>query len=68
VRFLVDAQLPRRLSRWLQQRGHDVIHTQELVRGNRTPDPDLLLQANLEKRVLVTKDADFQSGQMAIRE
>jgi predicted nuclease of predicted toxin-antitoxin system len=27
VKFLVDAQLPRRLALWLQQRGHDVIHT-----------------------------------------
>jgi predicted nuclease of predicted toxin-antitoxin system len=25
VKFLVDAQLPRRLALWLQQRGHDVI-------------------------------------------
>jgi predicted nuclease of predicted toxin-antitoxin system len=60
VRFLVDAQLPRRLARWLQERGHDVVHTQELVRSNRTPDPALLLQANVESRILVTKDADFQ--------
>jgi len=31
VKFLVDAQLPRRLALWLQQRGHDVIHTLDLA-------------------------------------
>ena len=30
MKFLGDAQLPRRLALWLQQRGHDVIHTLEL--------------------------------------
>jgi predicted nuclease of predicted toxin-antitoxin system len=60
VKFLVDAQLPRRLGRWLQAQGHDVIHTEELARKNRTPDPLILAQANSETRILITKDADFQ--------
>ena len=57
---MFDAKLPRRLARWLQERGHDVVHTQELAQRNRTPDPALLAQANMESRILVTKDADFQ--------
>lgn len=60
VKFLVDAQLPRRLALWLQQRGHEAVHTLELARQNRTPDSSLLDLANAEQRVLITKDTDFQ--------
>jgi predicted nuclease of predicted toxin-antitoxin system len=60
VKFLVDAQLPRRLALWLQQRGHDLIHTLDLVQQNRTPDPFLLALANQDDRVLITKDTDFE--------
>ena len=60
MKFLVDAQLPRRLALWLQQRGHDVIHTLDLAQQNRTPDPSLLALANTEQRVLITKDTDFE--------
>jgi len=35
MKFLVDAQLPRRLARWLQASGHDAIHTRDLPEGNR---------------------------------
>jgi predicted nuclease of predicted toxin-antitoxin system len=60
VKFLVDAQLPRRLALWLQQRGHDVVHTLNLPQQNRTPDPFLLAMSNKEDRVLITKDTDFE--------
>ncbi len=60
MKFLVDAQLPRRLALWLRQRGHDVIHTLDLDQQNRTPDPFLLALANQDDRVLVTKDTDFE--------
>lgn len=59
MKFLVDAQLPRRLALWLQQRGHDVIHTLDLAQQNRTPDTFLLTLARNEDRVLITKDTDF---------
>jgi len=42
MRFLVDAQLPRRLSDWLNKQGHDAIHTLDLPRANRTSDDELL--------------------------
>lgn len=60
MKFLIDAQLPRRLARWLSERGHDVHHTEELSGRNRTPDSALLAHADNETRVLITKDADFQ--------
>lgn len=56
----MDAQLPRTLAHWLQQHGHDVIHTLDLREQNRTKDSLLLELANREDRTLVTKDADFQ--------
>jgi predicted nuclease of predicted toxin-antitoxin system len=59
VKFLVDAQLPRRMCRWLADGGHDALHTLDLPLGNRTPDEALIQQADLEGRVLVTKDDDF---------
>lgn len=60
MKLLVDAQLPRRLALWLQQRGHDVVHTLDLAQKNRTPDPFLLALANKDNRVLITKDTDFE--------
>jgi predicted nuclease of predicted toxin-antitoxin system len=60
VKFLVDAQLPLALARWLWQRGHDAAHTLELPDHNRTKDSTLLQLANADGRTLVTKDADFQ--------
>ena len=60
MKFLVDAQLPRRLAHWLQERGHDAVHTLELAQQNRTPDASLLALSNDEQRALITKDTDFQ--------
>ena len=59
MKFLVDAQLPRRLAGWLREAGHDARHTLELRLGNRTPDHTLVELAALEQRVVVTKDSDF---------
>ena len=39
MEFLVDAQLPWRLARWLQSEGHDAVHTRDLPQGNRRPTP-----------------------------
>jgi predicted nuclease of predicted toxin-antitoxin system len=35
MKFLVDAQLPRRLAQWLQAEGHEAVHTRDLPKGNR---------------------------------
>jgi predicted nuclease of predicted toxin-antitoxin system len=59
MRFLIDAQLPRRLADWLDQSGFDSIHTLDLPRGNRTPDGELISISIEEKRILVTKDSAF---------
>jgi len=59
MKFIVDAHLPRRLARLLQQAGHDAIHTPDLSRGNRTPDSIINIVSAQEQRVVVTKDSDF---------
>ena len=38
MKFLLDAQLPRRLVYRLREAGHEVTHTLDLPDGNRTSD------------------------------
>ena len=59
MRFLVDAQLPRRLAVWLADAGYDTIHTLDLPQANRTPDSEICRIADDETRIVVTKDDDF---------
>jgi predicted nuclease of predicted toxin-antitoxin system len=59
MKFLVDAQLPRRMVSWLASAGCDALHTLDLPDKNRTTDTQLIACADQEQRVVVTKDADF---------
>lgn len=59
MRFLVDAQLPRRMVGWLTAAGCDAIHTLDLLDGNRTTEAQVTEAADREQRAVVTKDADF---------
>ncbi len=59
MNFLVDAQLPRRMTAWLTAAGCDARHTLDLPAGNRTADDQINDVADQEQRVVVTKDADF---------
>lgn len=59
MKFLVDAQLPRRMAWWMREHGHDVVHTLDLPERNRTTDGTVTEIADAENRVVVTKDADF---------
>ena len=65
MRFVVDAQLPRRLCTFLSDLGHDCVHTLDLPDGNRTPDQDLARLADNESRALITKDEDFVLSRIA---
>jgi predicted nuclease of predicted toxin-antitoxin system len=60
MRFLLDAQLPKRLASIFVEARHDVIHTSDLPLGNRTPDTELIRIAERDQRVVVTKDRDFE--------
>lgn len=59
MKFLVDAQLPRKLAYILQQEGYDAIHTLDLPQQNRTKDSAIISIADAEQRIVITKDADF---------
>ncbi len=59
MKFLVDAQLPRRIVRWLREAGLDAVHTLDLPEANHTSDSAILRVAKDEQCVVITKDADF---------
>lgn len=59
MKFLIDAQLPRRLATQLKQAGLEATHTLELPDGNRTTDQALISLSLANQAVLVTKDSDF---------
>ena len=59
MRFLIDAQLPRRLSEWLCDKGHDSIHTLDLPEKNKSSDHFIAKFADENDRIVVSKDADF---------
>jgi len=44
MKFLVDAQLPRRLVKRFREAGFDAIHTLDLPMGNRTSDAEINAQ------------------------
>lgn len=64
MKLLVDAQLPVRLAETLTRLSHDVVHTSDLVDGNRTTDAEIARIADDEGRVVVTKDHDFLDGHL----
>jgi predicted nuclease of predicted toxin-antitoxin system len=59
MKFIVDAQLPRRLARELAAFGHDAVHTLDFPAANRTPDSGIIARAIQEGRIVATKDNDF---------
>jgi predicted nuclease of predicted toxin-antitoxin system len=59
MKFLVDAQLPVRLARFLQSAGYDTIHTKDLPQQNATTDTDINAISIQQNRIVVTKDRDF---------
>jgi predicted nuclease of predicted toxin-antitoxin system len=67
VKFLVDAQLPARLARFLNDAGHDAVHTSDLPDGNRSTDTGIAQFADSDGRVVVTKDRDFRDGHLLAR-
>ena len=67
MKFLIDAQLPARLARYLNEAGHDALHTSELPDGNRTTDAQIAERADGDERIVVTKDQDFRDSHLLTR-
>lgn len=59
MKFLVDAQLPRRAVAWFTAAGCHAVHTADLQNGNRTKDGHVAAWADQHGMVVVTKDSDF---------
>lgn len=59
MKFVVDAQLPRRTAGWLNDGGCDAVHTLDLPDANRTTDDQVNNVAERDQRAVITKDADF---------
>jgi predicted nuclease of predicted toxin-antitoxin system len=58
VKFLVDAQLPPALARWLREAGHDAAHLEDVGLREAT-DSAIWAHALQGGAVIVTKDEDF---------
>jgi predicted nuclease of predicted toxin-antitoxin system len=67
MKFIVDAQLPRRLVIHLRRLGYDAQHTWGLESGNRTPDNRVAQIADNEGAIVVSKDADFLNSHILNR-
>src|SRR5690606_36769363 len=59
MKFVVDAQLTRRLAQELAASGHDAVHTLDFPTGIRTQDKEIVALAIRENRIVMTKDNDF---------
>jgi len=59
MRFIIDAQLPFALSKYLGQKGFDVLHTDDLPNKEYTTDNEIREISVNQNRIVITKDADF---------
>ncbi len=59
MKYLVDAQLPKRLKIWLTSQGVDAIHTLDLPKQNYTSDAEIINEYATLETVVITKDKDF---------
>lgn len=67
MKFLVDAQLPARLAEFLQDNGYDTLHTRDLPKRNATSDTTINDISIEQKRVVITKDADFVDSFLTVQ-
>lgn len=58
MRFLIDAQLPPALARWLMSKGHEAQHVADVGLAS-APDKEIWNCALAAGAVIVSKDDDF---------
>ena len=66
MRFLVDAQLPSALARWLTSKGHLAEHTKD-VGFTKVSDGVLWQYAMTHQATIITKDSDFAQRRLRAR-
>jgi len=59
MKFLIDAQLPRRLTKVFREAGCEVIHTLDLPKKNATQDLEINRISMEQNYIVITKDKDF---------
>lgn len=59
MKFLIDANLPFKLSKSLKTKGYDVIHTDDLPNKERTKDSEIRKISIDQNCIVITKDSDF---------
>ena len=59
MKFLLDAQLPKKLSDFLNYKGYDSVHTLDLPDKNRTKDAQINDISIEQNRTVISKDLDF---------
>ncbi|WNO54635.1 DUF5615 family PIN-like protein [Stakelama saccharophila] len=58
MKFVIDAQLPPALARWLRDQGHEAVHVSEIDMISAS-DAAIAARAEADGAVLVSKDEDF---------
>lgn len=58
MKFLIDAQLPPALARWVQEQGYDAQHVEIIGLGD-AEDHVIWTQAITIDAIIITKDEDF---------
>lgn len=65
--FLIDQQLPHALAVHLTSRGYDATHIKDYPSGRTLEDADVARIADVEGRIVVTKDDDFRVSHLLNR-
>jgi predicted nuclease of predicted toxin-antitoxin system len=60
MRWLLDQGLPRSATKYLNDSGHDAIHTGDIGMASAS-DSSILKLAAVESRIIVTLDSDFHA-------
>lgn len=59
MKFIVDAQLPRKLSAFFKDKGYDCMHTLDLLNKNASSDEYISEISIAQSRIVISKDDDF---------
>lgn len=69
MKFLIDMPASPELVHWLEEKGHEAVHAQDIGLGT-SPDSKIMSRAVSEESIVITADLDFgtllaQSGDTA---
>ena len=59
MKFIIDANLPYKLSIYLKSKKYDVIHTDDLPNKEKSTDDEIRKVSLDQNRIIITKDTDF---------